>query len=63
LLSATRVNDEIFRMQDRIGTAEPGKDADLIVLEGNPLKDLRVFQNQDNLLVIMKGGVIYKRAL
>jgi imidazolonepropionase-like amidohydrolase len=63
LLSATRVNAEIFRMQDRIGTVEPGKDADLIVLKGNPLKDLRVFQSQDNLLLIMKGGVTYKRAL
>jgi len=63
LLSATRVNAELFRMETEIGSVEPGKYADLIALEGNPLKDLRVFQNQDNLRLIMKGGVVYKRTL
>ena len=63
LLSATRVNAELFRMEKEIGSVEPGKYADLIALKGNPLEDLRIFQNQDNLHLIMKGGAIYKRAL
>jgi imidazolonepropionase-like amidohydrolase len=63
LLSATRVNAELFRMEKDIGSVEPGKYADLIVVQGNPLKDLRVFQNPDNLRLIMKGGTTYKRAL
>ena len=63
LLSATKVNAELFRMSDRIGTVEPGKYADLIVVRGNPLKNLRLFQDPDNLLLVMKGGVIHKHAL
>ena len=63
LLSATRVNAELFRMQDRIGTVEPGKYADLLVVAGNPLENLRVFQVQDNLRLIMKGGRVHKRTL
>ena len=63
LLSATRVNAELFRMDKEIGSVEPGKYADLIAVEGNPLKDLRVFQNPDNLHLIMKGGTVYKRTL
>jgi imidazolonepropionase-like amidohydrolase len=63
LLSATKVNAELFRMTDRIGTVEPGKYADLVVVTGNPLKNLRVFQNQDNLRVIMKGGALHKQTL
>jgi imidazolonepropionase-like amidohydrolase len=63
LLSATRVNAELFRMDKEIGTVEPGKYADLIVVKGNPLRDLRVFQNPANLHLIMKGGETYKRAL
>jgi len=63
LLSATRVNAELFRMSDRIGTVEPGKYADLIVVTGNPLRNLRVLQTQDNLKVIMKGGRLFKRTL
>jgi imidazolonepropionase-like amidohydrolase len=61
LLSATRVNAELFRMADRIGTVEPNKYADLIVVQGNPLKNVRAFQVQDNLRAIMKGGRLYKR--
>jgi len=61
LLSATKVNAELFRMHDKIGSVEPNKYADLIVVQGNPLKNLRVFQVQDNLKVIMKGGRLYKR--
>jgi imidazolonepropionase-like amidohydrolase len=61
LLSATQINAQIFRMEADIGSVEPGKYADLLVVKGNPLKDLRLFQNQDNLLLIMKGGVAYKR--
>ena len=55
LLSATRVNAEIFRMEDQIGSVEPGKYADLIAVKGNPLKDLRIFQNLDNLHLISEG--------
>jgi imidazolonepropionase-like amidohydrolase len=63
LLSATKVNAELFRMSDRIGTVEAGKYADLIAVTGNPLKNLRVFQNQENLRVIMQGGRLVKQGL
>jgi imidazolonepropionase-like amidohydrolase len=63
LLSATKVNAELFRMSDRIGTVERGKYADLIVVAGDPLRNLRVFQNPDNLRLIMKGGRVYKQTL
>jgi imidazolonepropionase-like amidohydrolase len=63
LLSATVVNAELFRMSDKIGTVEPGKLADLIVVNGNPLRNLRVFQTPENPQVIMKGGKLYKHTL
>ena len=63
LLSPTRVNAEIFRLEDRIGTVSPADWADLIAIRGNPWKDLRVFQNTDHLAVIMKGGALYKQTL
>ncbi len=63
LMSATVVNAELFRMRDKIGTVEPGKLADLIVVNGNPLRNLRVFQTPENPQVIMKGGKLYKQTL
>jgi imidazolonepropionase-like amidohydrolase len=61
LLSATRVNAELFGLERRIGTVEPGKDADLLVVDGDPLRDLRLFQDPARLPLVMKGGVAYRR--
>ncbi len=63
LVSATRTNAELFGLADRIGTLEPGKDADLLVVRGDPLRDLGLFQSGENLLLIMKAGAIVKSLL
>jgi len=39
-----------------LGTIEEGKLADLIVVDGDPLKDIKVLQNQERFKIIMKGG-------
>ncbi len=60
LVSATLTNAELFGMQDLIGTVEEGKLADLLIVEGNPLDDISVLQEEKNLKIIMKGGSIAK---
>jgi imidazolonepropionase-like amidohydrolase len=42
---------------------EPGKYADLVVIDGDPLRNLRVFQRPENPRLVMKGGRIYKSTL
>ena len=44
-------------MQEKIGTIEKGKYADLIAVEGNPLKDIEVM---DRVAMVMKGGAFIK---
>jgi imidazolonepropionase-like amidohydrolase len=63
LVSATRINAELFGMENEIGTVEEGKLADLLVVEGNPLQNIAVLQKRDNLRLIMKGGRVTKNAL
>jgi imidazolonepropionase-like amidohydrolase len=64
LMSATKVNAELFRLERHIGTVEAGKLADLIVVRGDPLRDLTLLQDyRHNLLLIMKEGQIYKNLL
>lgn len=60
LVSATRTNAELFGLEGEIGTAQEGKLADLLVVDGNPLEDISVLQGKDNLKLIMKGGKIVK---
>jgi imidazolonepropionase-like amidohydrolase len=63
LISATRTNAELFGMQDQIGTIEEGKLADLLVVEGNPLENIAVLQDERNLKIIMNSGRIVKNEL
>lgn len=63
LVSATRTNAELFDMEDKIGTVEAGKLADLIVVEGNPLENIPVLQKTSTLKLIMKGGTVFKDVL
>ena len=53
---ATRNGAELLGLKDELGTIEPGKLADLLVVTGNPAKDITVLQDRANLNVIMKGG-------
>ncbi|MBV8188174.1 MAG: amidohydrolase family protein, partial [Alphaproteobacteria bacterium] len=46
------------------GTIEPGAFADLIVVDGNPVKNLKLFLDQGaHLKAIMKGGKFHRNAL
>ncbi len=60
LMATTKTNAEIIRQEDNLGTIEAGKLADLIVVDGDPLKDIALLQDRDKLSLIMKGGEIYK---
>lgn len=53
---ATRNGAELLGMKDDLGTIEPGKLADLLVVNGNPADDITVLQDRANLDVVMKGG-------
>ncbi len=62
--SATQTNAELFNMTGEIGVIAPGALADLLVIEGNPLKDLNLLQEQGRFMsVIMQGGKFVKNEL
>jgi imidazolonepropionase-like amidohydrolase len=62
--SATTVNAELLMMTGQLGTIRQGALADLLVVEGDPLRDARVLCHPDEkLLLVMKDGVIYSDRL
>ncbi len=58
ILSATAVNAGLFGLADRIGTVEAGKLADLIVVDGSPLDDVRILQDLDKILMVFRSGTL-----
>ncbi len=62
--SATLVNARLLRQEGQLGAIRPGALADLLVVDGNPLRDLGVLQDQGaRLKAIMKGGQFHKNQL
>jgi imidazolonepropionase-like amidohydrolase len=62
--SATTTAAELLRMTGQVGVIAPGAYADLLVIDGNPLDDIRVLTTPDQTLkLIMKEGAIYKNEL
>jgi len=55
--SATLVAAELLRRADELGSVEPGKRADLIAVEGDPLEDIALLQE---VKMVMKDGVVFK---
>ena len=60
LQAATINGAELLKWSDRIGTIEPGKFADIIGLDGNPLEDIRAVEK---VIFVMKDGVTIKNDL
>lgn len=62
--SATTIGAEIVRRPGQLGTIAPGAWADLILVDGDPLKNISLLEGQGaNMPVIMKGGAFYKNRL
>jgi imidazolonepropionase-like amidohydrolase len=49
--SSTIINAEYFRTQDRLGSIEEGKLADLILVDGNPLEDIKVMYSINKVML------------
>ena len=62
--SATTIGADVLRMPGQVGTLHPGAYSDVIVVDGNPLKDLALLGDQGkHLSLIMKAGILHKNRL
>jgi imidazolonepropionase-like amidohydrolase len=57
MMSANSIGAEALGMSDKIGSIAPGLEADIIALDGDPLKDITAVRRVN---FVMKGGVVYK---
>jgi imidazolonepropionase-like amidohydrolase len=58
ILSATRGSADLLDESANIGSIQPGRFADIVAVEGDPLADIKLLQR---ISFVMKGGKVYKR--
>lgn len=63
ILSATRENARLMMREKEIGTIEPGKAADMILVAGEPLKNAGAFADRANIKIILQRGEFYRNGL
>ncbi|GGN13411.1 amidohydrolase family protein [Streptomyces fuscichromogenes] len=62
LRAATEYGGQVMGLGDELGLVREGYLADLVLVDGDPLADIRLLQDRDRLRVIMKDGVLHKAA-
>jgi imidazolonepropionase-like amidohydrolase len=64
IVATTKTNAELLKKEKDLGTIEAGKLADLILVQGDPLKDIAILQQyQEKITLIIQGGRVYKNIL
>ena len=63
IVASTKTASECLEMDPDVGTLEPGKLADLLVVAGNPLDDIGILEDKSKLSMIVQGGAAYKDKL
>jgi imidazolonepropionase-like amidohydrolase len=59
MVSANSLGAEAMGLGDQIGSIAPGLQADIIALDGDPLKDITAVRR---VVFVMKGGIVYKNS-
>jgi imidazolonepropionase-like amidohydrolase len=60
IVAGTRLGGEIMGMSNELGTIRPGYLADLLLIDGDPIANVRILQDKSRLLAIMKDGEFHK---
>jgi len=58
IVAGTRNTADALSILDKVGTIESGKDADLLIVEKNPLDDINTLQDQENIALVMTHGKV-----
>jgi cytosine/adenosine deaminase-related metal-dependent hydrolase len=56
IVAATRNGAFAMRMEGEVGTLEPGRVADVLVVDGDPLADITVLQDRERIVEVIKDG-------
>ncbi len=61
IIASSKTAAECLGWQDRLGTLEKGKLADLVICKGDPLKQIQILEDHGNIQLVMQDGRIVKQ--
>jgi len=56
IVASTATAAQLIGIQDSVGTLTKGREADLVILKGNPLRRIGILRNRDKIVGVMKAG-------
>jgi imidazolonepropionase-like amidohydrolase len=59
IVASTSDAARLLEMERDLGTLEAGKLADLLVVDGDPLRDIAILDRQDKIALVMQGGRVH----
>jgi len=59
IVASTKTAAECIGIGGKTGTIEPGKLADLLIVQGSPLEDIKILQDQSRIKMVMREGAPY----
>ena len=63
IVASTKTAAECLGWENKVGTIEAGKLADIIIVKGNPLEDISSLADNDTIQIVMKDGKVEKNLL
>lgn len=60
IVCATKRNSELLGLADQLGTVAVGKQADLVMVDGDPLEDISILQDSTHISMVMRSGNLFR---
>ena len=58
IIMATKQSAQLLGISETVGTVAAGKEADLLIVTGNPLEDINTLMKQEKISYVIQGGKI-----